>query len=336
MTLLEMLVSVSILVVIIFGLTAAFNQTQRIFMTGLSQTDTLEGGRAALDLIRRDIEPAAVLQNLTNGPNGPVTVAAISLEQFSPVILSGYASGTTTNFLEKFFLMRQMLTGQPPTNYLGVGYRVLNLFTNLADTAPMFVGTLYRFSSDNVVPTGLQPGSLLPLSLASFVLSPVGRQLVTRGSLVSQGFLTEVLEGVVHFQVNFYDQSGNLMTFGPPFYQPPPPNVIIPVTPQNIANFGGAFDVPFGYSTPAFVEIELGVMDPPVLEQFKARFAPTLNPPSGPPKITLPTAGVVGTASAIISPQANPYATFLANHLDNIHYYRTQVPIRTGLTAALP
>jgi len=334
MTLLEMLVSISILVVIIFGLTAAFNQTQRIFVTGLGQTDILEGGRSALDLIRRDLEPTTLLQ--TNALSGGVEVGAISIEAGakSPVVLEGIA-GTTTNFLEKFFLMRQTLTN----TYLGVGYRVLNLFANYGtgqplDLPPAYVGTLYRFSSANVQQPLVAPpiGALAPINLARFVFTP-GNRPVAPDYLVAQGYLTEVLEGVVHFQVNFYDQQGNLMT-NPPV---PPANLGLPATPQNILEWG-AFDIMNGSSTPAFVEIELGVLEPAMVEQFKARFAPLLVPTGGGPP-HLPAGPGIGAANfGGLSSQASsdPYAAFLANHLDNIHYFRTQIPIRTGLTVPLP
>src|SRR5258706_1220113 len=55
-SLIEILVTVTLLTVIILGLLAMFNQTQRAFRQGTTQTDVLESGRSAMDLIRRELE----------------------------------------------------------------------------------------------------------------------------------------------------------------------------------------------------------------------------------------------------------------------------------------
>ena len=323
-TLLEMLVSVSILLVLIFGLTAAFNQTEKIFVAGLSQNDTGEGGRLVLDLIRRDLEPAnGNFQNVASN----AVVAAVALEaspaKQPPIFLTMPLSGVTENVLEKFFLLRQNLSGLAPTNLVGIGYRVLNIFTNgsqIDATAP-YVGTLYRFSTENV-PAPLLPSvygyfqqgnSYLPVASPHKPAPGLVDFALTDGSfanepdyLIVNQFLTQVLEGVIHFQVNFYDRFGQVMTNETPAglvanyssYAPPScPNYI-----QASA------------SLPALVEVELGVLDPPVVEQFKALF------PNG--------QGASDNPAAV--------RQFLGNHSGNIHYYRTQIPIRTSLTAPLP
>ena len=50
------MVAVSLLAVIIVGLLAMFYQTQRAFRSGIAQVDVLEGGRATLDLISRELQ----------------------------------------------------------------------------------------------------------------------------------------------------------------------------------------------------------------------------------------------------------------------------------------
>ena len=55
-TLIEILVAVGLLSVIVLGLLAAFNQTQRAFRSSLTQTDLLEAGRAVADMMVRDVE----------------------------------------------------------------------------------------------------------------------------------------------------------------------------------------------------------------------------------------------------------------------------------------
>ena len=53
------MVTVALLSVIILGLVAMFNQTRRAFMSSLAQVDVLESGRAAADIISRDLEQLA-------------------------------------------------------------------------------------------------------------------------------------------------------------------------------------------------------------------------------------------------------------------------------------
>src|SRR5947207_12610645 len=50
-SLIEIMVTVSLLTFIILGLLLMFNQTQRAFRTGMTQTDVLEAGRATMDML---------------------------------------------------------------------------------------------------------------------------------------------------------------------------------------------------------------------------------------------------------------------------------------------
>ncbi len=54
-SLIEILVVIGLLSVIILGLLAMFNQTQRAFRTGMTQVDVLASGRAASDMIAREL-----------------------------------------------------------------------------------------------------------------------------------------------------------------------------------------------------------------------------------------------------------------------------------------
>src|SRR5450631_107530 len=58
-TLVEIMVTVALLAVIILGLVAMFNQTRRAFTSSLTQVDVLESGRAAADLVGREMEQMA-------------------------------------------------------------------------------------------------------------------------------------------------------------------------------------------------------------------------------------------------------------------------------------
>jgi prepilin-type N-terminal cleavage/methylation domain-containing protein len=58
-SLVELLVAMTLLTLIVLALMAVFSSTQRAFRASVTQTDVLEGSRAAIDLISTD------LRNLT-------------------------------------------------------------------------------------------------------------------------------------------------------------------------------------------------------------------------------------------------------------------------------
>ena len=55
-SLIEIMVAVSLLSFIIVGLLAMFFQVQRVFRAGTAQADIMEGGRATMNLIVRDLQ----------------------------------------------------------------------------------------------------------------------------------------------------------------------------------------------------------------------------------------------------------------------------------------
>ncbi|HON07875.1 MAG TPA: prepilin-type N-terminal cleavage/methylation domain-containing protein, partial [Verrucomicrobiota bacterium] len=61
MTLMELLVAMGILSIIVVGLLAMFQQTQRALRASATQTDVLETGRAVMDLMVREIQQASAI-----------------------------------------------------------------------------------------------------------------------------------------------------------------------------------------------------------------------------------------------------------------------------------
>src|SRR6266404_4176321 len=54
-TLIELMVAVGLMSFIVLGLLAMFNQTQRAFRASMTQTDVLESGRIATDMMVREL-----------------------------------------------------------------------------------------------------------------------------------------------------------------------------------------------------------------------------------------------------------------------------------------
>lgn len=175
-TVLEMLVSVSIMVVIIFALYQMFNQTQRAFRGGVTQVDVMEAGRAAIDLIAGEVQQMAAArqpdsENYLQFVNG---IIATPIRQVLP-------DGTVlVNELQEFYFLTRpthriwqaqgffIHTNTPPTPSNGFGY-----------------GTLYRIRSNDI--------PISPFAIASFInaASPTNTNAVFR-----------ICDGVIHFKIH--------------------------------------------------------------------------------------------------------------------------------------
>ncbi|MBE0540348.1 MAG: prepilin-type N-terminal cleavage/methylation domain-containing protein [Verrucomicrobia bacterium] len=232
-SLIELLVVVALLSIIILGLLLMFNQTQKAFRTGMAQVDVLESGRAATEMLSRELLQMTPAYS-SNGVN--FYVGLPKLASYSP--LSQPLPGSTTpaeartNLLEEmFFLTRYNRT------WAGIGYLV---------TPPdEGVATLYRFYGTNLF--GQDPATLYGAYL--------------NASLTN---MSRIIDGVVHFKVRAFDTNGvwidrtlNLnitITNGTPAY-----------------DFGEVRDLRFySNAVPAFVEFELGILEQRTLERAKS------------------------------------------------------------------
>ena len=268
-TLIEMMVVVALISVIILGLMAMFDQTQRAFKLGMSQTDVLESGRLAIDLTAREFEgitPSYFSRTNFTLTGGVTNYAPNFYEQVRNCTLQSLPGTTAfrTNIMsDVFFLVRQNQT------WTGIGYfvrsnRVDN--PNLPGTiAP--IGALYRFETNDTV--------------AEFERNPTG--LFTGFYNVIQQYdsnnVSKIVDGVVHFRVRMFDTSGWMIPVNP-FYYPTnqlaltnfpayvSTNLWFDQTPQSSGEIG--FFEFFSNAVPAAVEMELGVLEPQIYDQYKS------------------------------------------------------------------
>ncbi len=227
-TLLEMLVAVTILTLIIYGLFAMFNQTQRAFHRSVTQVDVMESGRAAVDLLARELEQVTAthvsgFNNLyftvnTNIGSGPLALN----NSYGATNLFGTNGAPVIQDL--FFVTR---TGN---QWSGFGYFVDRASTNYSEDASAFnagVGTLYRFNTNTVrLSTGNNTNNLAFMFATS---KPADYQRIT--------------DGIVHLRVRGFDRNGN----------------------ERAAN------VFTGDDLPAYIDLEVGILEPKVLAEAKAR-----------------------------------------------------------------
>jgi type II secretory pathway pseudopilin PulG len=242
LTLLEMMVSVTLLAVIMIGLLAMFSHTQKALHVAATQTDVFENARGAIQLLSRD------LSELTAYDDPEVTSASAVLvdNPAGPLTLPG--SGGTTLSQPIYFSEAVWLT-RLNDQWQGTGYYIEG--TNFG------VGTLYRYSEATNY-------NWAPNLINRFYNNP---NIVTH----------RVSDGIVHFQLT----------------------AVYPVTNLTSTNFNSFSDFTFSNVLPAFVDIDLGVLEPGTLKQFEAL---TNNPAAA--------------------------QRFLTNQVGRIHFFRERVPIR--------
>jgi prepilin-type N-terminal cleavage/methylation domain-containing protein len=302
-SMIEILVVVALLSVIVLGLMAMFNQTQRAFRLGMSQTDVLQSGRMATELITREIgqttlsyvDRTNIFDAVTNQtPNFDSQVVNFTLQS-----LPGSAAFRTNIMDDVFFLVRENQT------WKGIGYFVR---TNRADDPDLPggvgpAGTLYRFeTNDTVAQFQANPGGLFS-----------GFNFARRWPFnAATNGVSKVVEGVVHFRIRPFDTSGWMIPNNPSYSTNWPysltnlpalvsSNLFIDFNYQYYPAISGEYGLYsfFSNAVPAAVEMELGVLEQQVYDQYKS----------------IP----------ILSAQQ----AFLTNQAPHVHLFRQHIPIRT-------
>lgn len=251
----ELLVAVSIMSFIVFALYQMFNQTQKALRGNISQVDVLESGRAALDLISRELE-----QMGASGMAGTTNLYVGSIPAVAPVVQSDLDErlALRTNVLQEFYFLSRRTN-----NWVGTGYRIIG--------AQNGVGSLYRFS----VSTNYRFLSPIMMSGAYFLADPTNRLT----GMLSTNF-HRVADGIVHFRLQAFDSDGQRLGYDTtntyPRYRalkessrqplvPPSYNVILreDVARQTKLIF-------LNNALPAYLELEFGVLEPGTLAQYES------------------------------------------------------------------
>ena len=274
-SLVEVLTAMAILSVIVFTLYKVFDKTQESLLSNVSQVDVMEAGRAASEIVVRDVEQM-IPSGASNVVNFFSTRTPSMNRGFLQPILQAVETpslGThivTNSLQEMFFLTR--------TNkrWMGIGYRVYN--------AENGVGVLHRgifmTNDTRVVPTNLVS---------------VFRDVAVRRDYTN--YFQPVLEGVINFNLRAYSPNGfewvhqNAQIDDLRIWYPGsvfggvqygwiggPTNVINQrLLSTNIANLvmnrfsENLSEINFlSNAVPSAVEVEIGVLEPRVLEQFKS------------------------------------------------------------------
>lgn len=311
------MVTVGLLTFIILGLLLMFNQTQRAFRTGMTQTDVLEAGRGTMDLVARELEQISpseapdyidafgIKRRATNffvepsvtWSNSAITPGPFSwrnpLVQDLPANVSpGGVYMPRTNLVQRFYFLSKI-----NQDWIGTGYEVI------PDDPNQCVGTLYRYSLTN------NPRNfLLPLSV-EFLSTPATNR-------------SRIADGIVHLRVRAYAANGRLVTtnsftgtnaayqvrFAGPYTNLPNAVAYNSAAPlySSPADLRQAACYFMSNAVPGYVELEMGILEPQVLQKYRS--------------IALQSAAV----------------QYLSNHVAQVHLFRQRIPIRNVDLSAYP
>ena len=238
-SLIEVMVAVALMSLIVIALMAVFSSTQKAFRASVTQTDVLEGGRAAMELITQDLRQMTPSGGTSNNAvnffsvdNTTYAVPSLAYSLLQQSLPGSIAS--RNNFLNYFFLL-----GRENTKWIGIGYAVDS--TNTTQLYP-----LYRFYAETNLAT---PPRVL---FNDFLLA------VNNGQWTN---MSHVMDGVVHFAVRPNDARGYPMTNTYQFNSGQwvtNRNVLFYPPVQVQGEVGFYF---FSNTVPASVELELGVLE---------------------------------------------------------------------------
>ena len=248
-SLIEVMVVMVLLSLIVIALMSVFSSTQTAFRAAATQSDVLEGGRNAMDLIADDLRQ---MTPSSGRSFGAVNFYSVQTNYFSPAPASplfqslagvSYPNTQRTNILENFFVLsRENMNGN--LNWIGVGYAVC--------ASPASFYSLYRFTTNHPVSAYPDPTFLFTHDFANFLAN------VTSAS--------HLLDGVVHLRVRAYDGNGFWMNTSRT--NAPSTNYVVWAT-------GFVWGEPYSldfYSNavPASVEVELGLLEDRTLQRAES------------------------------------------------------------------
>lgn len=187
-TLLELMVAMSVLTFIIFGLYTMFDRTQKAFLETTTQKDVLESGRNFMGMMVSDLEEmhASNISERTNLYIQPIYINGYPINGFRQNSMVG--SNLFTNVVQEFFFLTKT------SQWTAVAYLMQPMSTN---------------SGDYMLYTNLGVGALRRYSYTTNDYYHKTVDLFTNYLSSSSSDFQLVSDGVVHLALRAYDQDGN-------------------------------------------------------------------------------------------------------------------------------
>ncbi len=288
-SLLEVMLAVTITGVLIASLYAVFNQTQKALRSNVDQVDVLEGGRAAMEIITRELADAAA-----SGYFGEMNFSA----GIPPLWTE--SNPDTGKLIRRYYDLPRLsdypgdLSGFRPS-YQGLS--ATQVRTNVLQEAYWLrrVGNVVQAKSLRVINPRNGIGTLARFEYA--ITNPPRHRLDLFPTVATTAATNyaQLLDGVIHLRFQTYDQHGFPIVPAPwntNFY----PGVIR----TNEVAAPAETRVQFlSNALPAYVDVELGILEPTALARFRA------------------------------FPGDSAFARqFLSNRVGQVHLFRQRVPVR--------
>lgn len=272
-TLVEILTALAITTVIVVALVSMFNTSTKALLAANRMTDIWEDSRAAFGLLRSDISQATVggRTNRVNLYAGGGVVASMT-NQFV---------GSIDTRLQEIYILSN--DGGP---WGATVYRVVR------ETANAGVGTLYRFQT-NYASHSVASGDVLPIDVPVNNLSHPLRAAYDSSLDASLNQFKKLADGVVNLRLVAFATDGRAYTNTATLSPAPTDHEVYP----DYMTF-------WGQALPAFVDLELFVLEPDRIEEFRAQ------------------AGDIAKRN------------YLERHVGNIQIFRTRIPIRRDAYAS--
>ena len=246
-TIMELMLAISITGVIVFALYGMFNHTQKALRANIAQVDVLESGRVTMDLLGREFSEMSATDF-----EGGTNFLAFPTPVYDPMVqaLVGVAA-YRTNFLYDCYLFSRQ-----NRDAIGTSYRIL--------FAENGVGTLCRYSTN--IP-------LISLTRTNLI------RLVTTQAPTNYA---KMAEGVIHFRLRAYNADGRLLSYDTTngwntyrLHRETESGQMLQTTvSSNLVMQGSKLRETrltfLSNALPAYVEVELGVLEPKLVEQLKS------------------------------------------------------------------
>ncbi len=334
-TLIELMVTVGLLSLIVLGLLAVFNQTQRAFRAGMTQTDILESGRMAMDLMSRQVEqmtpsgyPYIVVRNSWYASTNFFVEPSPGFSPFLQEMTDNYFR--RTNVIQRFFFLTKV-----NQDWIGTCFQVI------PDDVNGCIGTLYQIQATNYSRQGPMTVCGSVRYAANIALQNAANGLgVTNVAYLDPvynnntawvtNFINPIADGIIHLRVRAFSTNGFLivtnatcvlgtngmfvLTYSPlgfPIY-----TNVWDTSVYGSGSFSGAYAGAWDpqqaaayfmkEAVPAAVEIELGILEPPILKRYQS--------------IPIPLA----------------QRQYLSNHIAEVHLFRQRIGIRNIDFTAYP
>ena len=317
-TILELLVAVSVMTLVIYVLYALFNQTQMALRKNASQVDVNEGGRAAMEMIVRELSqmevsgyPAITITNnqqvLTYSgsksffsrvtPGESVALRLAYQSDAMPPVEDPWAKtqGFRTNILQDF-----TFTSSADSGFHVTSYRVIDVDSG--------VGTLARYRTNGTLRV-TAPGQALLNKTEIF-----NRSYFEPVANASAEAFEPITDGVIHLRITPYDQLGRRLGHDRMFYDPLGLNLERrgaagqalfmvntnrPVDGMLTQDSYAQSQAQFYGALPSYFDVEMAVIAPRVLKQVRS-----------------------------LPPDPEVRANFLGRQIGKVTLFRQRVPIR--------